>query len=253
MLSSSVTNVLGATVVSQAWANGAYGFQLGCWVLGIPQAKQIPGLVEAASKTYLISNASCPKSIISQGNVDLACCTSSTAAFWSFFWADCCSWLASGRLSLGTQIIVVVHYCTWSLCYWRRSDVTLARRQGPNSRRIFVLMRGETPGRCLITADWVILMVKFFILCVNSDMLCCAKCTDRVTLLLARILSLLTLLCLWYFSPSYSLWHIWYYMASFPRQVPGLVKFLEGHKQISSLFPFTLSKGKLLRQDLSGM
>lgn len=166
--------------MSQAWAKGAYGFQLGCWVLGIPQAKQ--GMVEAASKTYLISNASCPKFIISQENVDLVCCTSSTAAFWSFFLADC-SWLSSGRLSVGTQIIVGAHYCSWNLSYWRRSDVTLAKRQGPNLGWILVLMRGETPGRCLITADWMMLMVKFFILCVHNDMLCCAKCTDQVTLL----------------------------------------------------------------------
>lgn len=70
MLSYSVTNVFGATVMSQAQANGADGFQL-----GISQAKQILATVEAASKTFLIANASCPKSIISQENVDLVCCT----------------------------------------------------------------------------------------------------------------------------------------------------------------------------------
>lgn len=169
--------------MSQARANSADGFQLGCWVLGIPQAKQILGIVEAASKTYLISNASYLKSTISQEDIDLVCCTWSTAAFWSFFWADCCSWLSSGRLSVETQIIVGVHCCSWNLCYWRRSDVTLAKRYGPNLGRILVLMRGETAGRCLITADWVILMAKFSILCANSDMSCCAKCTDQVILL----------------------------------------------------------------------
>lgn len=171
-----------------------------CWEA--PQAQQIPLSVEAASKTYLISSTFWPKSLISQENVDHLCYSSNAAAFRSFFWAPsplavCCSWPSSGNLPAVTRV-VGVHDCNWNLCYWRRSDVRLAEREGLNLGRIPVLMRGETPEGCLITADQVILMVKIFILCCNNEMSCCVDMhwSSYSVPLLARILSLLTLLSL---------------------------------------------------------
>lgn len=131
-----------------------------------PQAEQMWLLMETASKTYLISNVSWPKSLISHENVYLLCYSSNVTVFCSFFWtllplADGCSWLGSGNFSVVTQI-VGVHYCNWNLYYWRRAYVRLAEKQEPNLGRIPVLMRGKTPGRCLIAADQVIVIVEVF-------------------------------------------------------------------------------------------
>lgn len=131
-----------------------------------PQAEQMRLLMEAASKTHLISNVSWPRSLIRQENVYLLCYSSNVTAFCLFFWAllplaGGCSWLRSGNFSVVTQI-VSVHYCNWNLYYWRRADVRLAKKQGPNLGRSPVSMRGKTPGRCLIAADQVILTVEVF-------------------------------------------------------------------------------------------
>lgn len=153
----------------------SYGFQLGCWVLGgtVSQADPCLGWKQHPKPT------SFPASPDPDSWLDRKTLTFSPIAqkqqlsvhFSEHAQAHprplLTAAVGSAQVTFLWWLRVGVHCCNCNLYCWKRSNAKLAKREGPNSGRIPVLMRGQTPGRCWITADRVILVVKFFIFWVS--------------------------------------------------------------------------------------